>query len=220
MIAPFYIRALLFVQPLFWMILFKINYENLDKIFHKLEMPFYIIGIGFNMVVATFSIDFEFYTPELIITYSIFAMIATLSFSYFLNFRQALCMGFLIAYLNSFYWEFMIHIVAFISIGFNQNTIIQGWRLISLPFIFTTWEFNDKRKAFKLLLKGFLISAIFVFARGLIGIINIQTGLVHRDFYRAIHYYMNYPHRLISLLILIKIFFNFGRIRRKEDVKN
>ena len=220
MIDPFYIRLLIYGQPFIWMFLFKIEKSKLDNLFNKLEMPFYIIGIVFNMVIAYFSISFEFYTPELIITYSIFAMIATLSFSYFLNFRKALCMGFLITFINSYYWEFTIHIIAFFNFGINRNFFMQGWRLISIPFILKTWEFNDRRKAVKLLLKGLLISAIFVTARGLISIINIQTGLVHRDFYRAIHYYMNYPHRLICLLFLIKVFFDFGRLRRKEDVSD
>ena len=199
MIISYLIKSLIFVQPFLWIYLLGFNNNYVDRLFKYLQYLFYVIGFGFCLFVYLNNIHFEFYTEELLITYSFFVMITTFMFqSYYYNPRQSICMGFLITYFNSFYWESMLHIVAFIS-GGVMNTLYQASiHLLPLPFLLNKWIFLDNKKAIKLILYGLIVSAILVEIRAILQVFNLD------EVYHILN--LNQFNRYSSLAFLIVAF--------------
>lgn len=174
---------------------------------------FYALSLLIVQYIYLLKIRFEYFSTNLLITYIFFVVFTTYTLNNRFEFKESLCMGFLITFMNSFYWESMLHLVAFIHVGLTINSFVQLWRLIPLPFILYRWKFNDEKEVIKIIIKGLVISAIFVTFRGSISLLNKYLDYAYVDFFQYIHYWMNFPNRLICLYALIKVFYEHGEIK-------
>jgi len=187
------ILYVIYFQQIFFMVLINTK-KNIDKF----QIPFYIYSLTFIIVIAILNINIDAIKTHHLISYSIFVLITTYIFDRkFKQFNVAISLGFLLVFINSYYWESGLHIIAILNVGFTSNNIQQLLHLISVPLLLKLFEFDNKKKT----INYFLIGLLFSFS---IPIIMIDLKIVNDIFY---FYYM-YLIRIICLTILIKVFYN------------
>ncbi len=212
----YFIRLIIYGQILFWMWLYNYNGKIVKLLFQeKMKYFFYAHAFSFCGIVYVLNISFEYFNTKLLLTYTVFVILTTFIFNEKFNFKDSICMAFMIVFFNSFYWESMLHLVAFIHFGITLNAFTQVFRILPGIFLYRRWSFNNEKKVLKLFFKGLLISSIFVTIRGLIQFLNKWTLYQYRDVWNFISHWMNYPNRFICLFILIKIFYEHG-VKKNE----
>jgi hypothetical protein len=61
------------------------------------------------------------------------------------SFKEALCLGFLTVFLNSYYWELPLHMAEVLSGTLHVGMLVQLWRLVPVPFFLGHYRFTDRR---------------------------------------------------------------------------
>jgi hypothetical protein len=105
--------------------------------------------------------------------------------------KDALALSFLIVFINSYYWEFMLHFNVILFYGLNFNQLVQAFHLIPAYYLVKRTEFNDNKVVKKKLIYGLMISGL-----------NVVLLPFH---YRI---FTNNITRLCTLFILIDIVLN------------
>lgn len=200
------IKFLIYGQPFIWIFLLYNNNHYLDKLFSYLIKPFYLFGFVFIINIIINKVSFDFYTTELIVIYTFFVLTVTYCLESVYDFKVAICLGFLLTFINSFYWEFMLHIVAFLHVFITPNFFIQSWHLIPIPFLIKKFSFNNERVAFKLLLYGLILSAMLVTLRGSMEVLGFEYNW----------FIFNNINRCFCLYILTKVFYEHGRLKEND----
>lgn len=111
--------------------------------------------------VVLMRIEIAFYSTEILITY-IFMVAILVEYLMDLpesSFRISLSLAFLLVYVNSWYWEGILHIWAIQENGLNFNQIIQLLHLAPVPYLLYRWSFEVK-EAINWLTRGFAFSTI------------------------------------------------------------
>lgn len=132
----------------------------------KAEGYFLVIVFSGTFWVRFFELSIGFYSMELLILYSLFV-------AYFTeviyrhdkySFKEAMAISFLVVYLNSWYWEGLLHLWTISANGINLNQIYQLAHLIPAVYFLIRWEFyvNGSIDA---LMKGWLASGVITFLR-------------------------------------------------------
>jgi len=157
-----FIRAIIYLQPLFWIFLLRFQNEDLEYYFNKvlnvLVILFYVVFIGF---VLNFNMSYAFYNEKLLLIYSTMLLVSYYTLTLYFSNKESLCLSFLIVYMNSFYWEFPLHTIALLH-GEIINTIVQIFtHVYFIPILLMYVKFNDNRKAIKSLLYGLVVLTIF-----------------------------------------------------------
>ena len=109
---------------------------------------FYFAGVWFISFVYRFQFSFRYYTTSLLIQYALFTMAATYVFNQRHSIKQAVCLAFLTVFLNSYYWEIILHIVDYIAVFpnyyANLNVFLpQLWRLYPILFFHSRFKFRE-----------------------------------------------------------------------------
>ena len=130
-------QAGVLLQPLLWMWL----HGSRLKVPEFLKYVFYSVAMVAVFAVWITGFSVGYYTTFLIIQYCVFTTLAI----YLLNtrycFKEALCLGFLLTFLNSYYWELPMHVAAVFSGEPVVNVVFQLWRLAPLPFLLRHYRF-------------------------------------------------------------------------------
>ncbi len=158
-------RAFLIVQPFFWMWVLeddRFDFLNRDNVLGD----FICGGVFFVIVVLLSWFKVGQYSTGLIIFYAFFVLwVCSRIYDEFRwPFRESVALAFLIVYLNSWYWEGVLHLWALAENGFNLNQAFQMIHLIPGIYFLIRWEF-DRREAGHNLLMGWVISGVISFAR-------------------------------------------------------
>jgi len=132
--SRFLFRALIFGQPFFWMWLY-----DRDVDLSAYRNTFYVFSSSFCLAALITSVIhnalFEYYTAWLVFLYAFMVMFVTWALEEKFSFRKSVCLGFLLVYLNSYVWEFMLHFTSYMTYGFTANDLLQMQHLIVLPWL-------------------------------------------------------------------------------------
>lgn len=188
-------RALIF-QILVWIFIYEYG-SFLDRYEGILKMLFSMGGWVLSLVIIVFSPQIGFFTWELMLQYVLFIVGSTLFLSERFRFREAICLAFLVVYLNSFYWETFYHIAEIrvwwplpLTLGYWYDRIPQLMRLLPALWLRGKFRFTDLRY----LGLGFAVSYLLT-----------QIKLSYLIY---LHPHINYPwfnplHRVICLCLLL-----------------
>jgi len=185
-LSDYTIQALILGQPLFWMFLYESNFQFP----HRLINIFYLGSTIFAWIILIKEISIGYYTTFLIIQYIAFTILAISIFNIRYNFKEAVCLGFLVVFLNSFYWELPLHLAEILSGPPHVGMLVQLWRLIPVPFLLSKYRFKQNAKP------------ILELGLGFSGIIMISKFLLKLSLPWIYVYVLN---RLVCLLLLIKV---------------
>lgn len=173
MIDIFYIlRGLVYAQSFLWLYLLDIDFD-LEGSFIR-TMVYSSLGILYLMLAIT-GFSFSQYTNNLLkfytflLIYSI-AIIRLYNFPFtklmecagYYSFKDSVCLGFLFVFINSYYWEFMLHFNAIILGGLSLNQIIQMFHLIPAYLLYDKLEVHDRKSFYKMLIIGLIVGVLNV----------------------------------------------------------
>ena len=184
-LSDYVFQAGVLLQPLLWMWL----HGSRLKFPESLKYGFYSAAMVAVFAVWVTGFSVGFYTTFLIIQYCVFTALAV----YLLNtrycFKEALCLGFLLVFLNSYYWELPLHIAAVLSGEPVVNVVFQLWRLAPLPFLLSRYSFAPKAR--------YVVEA----GIGVSGVIMLAWWFLHL---RRIWWILPL-NRVVCLLLLVKV---------------
>lgn len=148
MIDYSYVQAVLWLQLWAWYSLYNYPVE-LGRLSESL---FYAAGICAIILVQVFQPHIGYFTPWLISQYMFYTLASVSVFKTRFMFRKALCLGFLVVFLNSFYWELFYHIYEFqlwwpnsLSLEWWYLRIPQWIRVIPAYFLSRWFNIRDMR---------------------------------------------------------------------------
>jgi len=158
-------RAFIIFQPFIWFWVLeddRFNFLNREE-----SLPFFtMLVFMWILSVGSTQASIGFYSTELLSLYSGLVLTGTITcirdFKY--SFKDALSLGFLIAYLNSFYWEGLLHVWAIQENGLNANQLFQMLHLIPAIYFIKRWEF-DVKHSIDCLMVGWALSGLLTFLR-------------------------------------------------------
>ena len=191
------INFVILLIPIVFMIINELDI-NLDY----LKNYFYIFGCFCFFVVRDYNINHMFYTSQLINLYILFVLLSVYLFDLKRSFKEALCLGFLTVYLNSYYWESMLHFASYMHGYIGLNEFLQFWRLIPFVYFYFYYEYEDK-SIFRYVIIGLIFSSLLVLLRAFL--IFFKMGYLNA--------YINNLNRFICLLILVYV---VNKLKKKE----
>jgi len=185
-----YVQVFLFLQVLLWVNLYHSRFNVPDT----LTPLFYIYGIVFLCLEYLTRFTVGFFTPWIIIQYIVMVLFSVAVYKQRFSFKQALCLGFMTVYLNSFYWELFYHVYEWqiwlpFSLGLEWwvNRLPQWIRLIPAFFIVNNFKVDN----LKPLTFGLMVSYVLTYLR-----FNVLSGGI-------IGLYLHPFHRAFCLVILL-----------------
>lgn len=143
-LGGFLFQVLVLGQPLFWMWLYETEFVQIKERFRG---NFYIISLCVLTLIYESGFSVGFYTTSLLIQYTAFTVFSVYIFNLRYNIKQALCLGFLTVFLNSYYWEMPLHLAEVLSGSIHAGMIVQLWRLVPLLFFFKHYRFTKYDRA-------------------------------------------------------------------------
>ena len=196
--GDFVFQAVVLGQPLFWMWLY-----GSDKIVirERFRWSFYFISVCMFRLIQQSGVSVGFYSNSLLLQYVALTILAVNIFNQRYNIKQALCLGFLTVFLNSYYWEIPLHLAEVLSGTLHVGMVVQLWRLIPVPFFLKHYKFTVRDRA--ILSVGLAFSTVIMFT----------VMFVRVPDYKLVLYSVN---RFISLCLLIKVLIE---AQRKDDVE-
>ena len=209
MINSYYIlRILVYAQSFLWLYLLNRDFE-IKSIIIKVLFPVCLVFIYFILHETGF--EFNQYTNNLLKYYIVLILFSynILRFSY--PFKNAVCLSFLLVFINSFYWESMLHLNAIIFNGLSFNQFVQSFHLITAYYLYKMFNFHWK--AFRIFIYGIIIS---------------NLNLLHHNFLpratRINNYVINRPMindltRILCLICLLFIFVNYVDDKKEGEIK-
>jgi len=184
-ISGFIVQGVILLQPLFWMWLHNSKVWFRERVAKEL---FTIVSVAVFFSAWSIGVSMGYYTTFLILQYIVFTVLAVYVFDTRRSFKQAISLGFLTVWLNSFYWEAPLHLAELLSGGPHIGMLVQVWRLAPLPFLLKNYSFDKYAKP--TLAVGLFLSTVIMYLR----------------IYLHIKYWWMYPlNRLICLLLLVKV---------------
>jgi hypothetical protein len=121
------VQILVYAQPALWLWLW-------DKKHRIPPMSLLLLGIVGAAGVALSGLSYGFYTNTLLIFYILSVVAVAYHYRDKTN-LQPICLGFLLVFVNSFYWEFPIHVADFLEFDSFGVVAIQALHLWPLPFL-------------------------------------------------------------------------------------
>jgi len=204
---------LIFSQPLIWIYILKFKHKIPDGFSSLIDyMP--LLSIPLFLYIYHFKVHFQFYSMSLLIIYIIFVNVSYTILSFKFNKVEALCLAFLIVYMNSLYWELNLHFVALIQ-GEISNTIKQiVSHVYFIPFLMPMLKIRERNKAIKTLLYGLVFTASMNIYRGFY--FFLRTYFRRNDYPFSLSgsfFYVNIMIRVVCLMFLLKTFISHIEIK-------
>jgi len=183
--SDYVFQAGVLLQPLLWMWL----HGSRLQLPESLKYGFYVVAevAVFAVWVTGFSVGY--YTTFLIIQYCVFTALAVHLLNTRHCFKEALCLGFLLVFLNSYYWELPLHVAAVLSGEPVVNVVFQLWRLAPLPFLLRHYRFAPRARI--VVEAGVGVSGVVMLARWFLRLRRVWWILP--------------LNRLVCLLLLVKV---------------
>jgi hypothetical protein len=122
-----WVQLAVYAQPALWLWLW-------DKELRIAPLRFILLGILGAAGVALGGLKYGFYTNTLLIFY----IVSVVAVAYHYRDRsglQPICLGFLIVFINSFFWEFPIHVADFLEFDSFGVVAVQMVHLWPVPFL-------------------------------------------------------------------------------------
>ena len=207
-IDTFYsLNSIVYAIPFIWLYILNKKVE-INNYYIKLLYPA-SFGIIYLMLVIT-GFGFNQYTNELLKFYTLLMLYAQYVLRHEYNFKDAVCLSFLLVFINSYYWESMLHLNFIMFNGLSLNQVIQGFHLVPAYFLYRMIEIKDINRFKKLILYGLVISTLNVLSinflsLSLFGFLQYNT----RDL-------VNNITRISCLTILLIIFITQIKIKRRR----
>lgn len=184
-LSDYAVQSVILGQPLFWMWLHG-NRWNFSEYF---KYAFYLGTGAFILVIWVTGFQIGFYHTHLIIQYAMLTVIAVFLYNQRNSIKEAICLGFLTVFLNSYYWEIPLHLAEILSGQLHAGMLVQLWRLVPVPFLLSHYRFTIRSRLF--------LSLGLAFS----GVLMIFQFILHLGFNYVWVYALN---RLICLLLLTK----------------
>ena len=201
------LRGMVYAQCFIWILLLDVEIDWVDRFFEYIFPLFFLSGFIAMGYVHMNQISLDFYSTRLINTYVIFVLFTSFCMGLKYNKRVSICLGFLLVFVNSFFWEFMLHLNTFVFNLEIANVLVQSLHLIPVPFLMRSFWFENRKEIKKLLVKGFIVGTINIMVLNLLprgrSLMWVHS-LVYNNFNRA-----------YCLSILITIFIFFAEKKRK-----
>lgn len=179
-----------YTQPFLWLILYNDHhFGRIDQLYFR------AFGLILAEFIALFNIRIGHYPPDILAQYVLMVVVVAHLFRDQKGLKP-FCLAFLIVFVNSYVWEFPIHVLDFIT---NRNLplqVIQGLHLAPLLFYHQITGIDWKRALIKNLDNLILVWA-FVLGSAYLRFTNPQ-GLI--DFY------LMHLNRYASLIVCLFIF--------------
>jgi hypothetical protein len=174
---------LVYLQPVLWILLFDSDLDFNNDTFIKW---FYGIGALTCFIVFYLNLRIEFYTTKLLAVYILMVLLATTLFNMKWDFKTSMCMAFLTVFFNSYYWEFIIHLTAYVQQkGFVANDLLQMFHLLPALFFHYRFKWRNRRRVLTYLLYGLMFSSIVTWFN-----VDLRFGLLS-------YFYGRFPYNLI-----------------------
>lgn len=158
MIDVFYLlRSIVYAQPFIWLYFLDKDID-IKNCYIRLLYP---IALGsLYLILRITGFEFSQYNNMLLRFYVLLVICShyVLRFNY--NYKDSVCLSFLLVFINSYYWEFMLHLNAIMFYGLSFNQLIQGFHLIPVYFLYRMIEIKDTRRVKKLILYGLIVSTL------------------------------------------------------------
>ena len=104
-----------------------------------------------------------FYTSTILIENILMVCLSTYLYNQRWTIKEAVCLGFLTVFLNSFYWEIVLHGAELLQYGFHVGQLVQYWRLVPLVFFLNKFSFNEENRT--QIVYGLIMISLFMFIR-------------------------------------------------------
>ena len=186
-VEGYLVQAAILVQPLFWMWLYgsRFNFPEDYKSY------FYLGASGFLMLVGVTGYEVGYYRTNLIVQYTVYTVVAVYLYNQRNSLKEAICLGFLTVYLNSYYWEAPLHLAALLSGEPLSNVVFQLWRLIPVPFLLRHYQLKEPAPAYLAIGLSFSVAVMF-----------LNWFVFHTSFIRWVLFVFN---RVVCLGLLVKV---------------
>lgn len=204
----FIFRALVYGQVFFWWWLYDQNWLNAKISEHGIELLFNVGLPALAFRIAWNHYGISQYSPAILLQYCLLYYVAWEIYRVKYSWVQAVSLMGLTVFLNSYYWESILHIHEFkMILGFTPNMILQMVHLLPVAFFLKRFRF-EKKESLDDLAWGFLISAI-------IGFISIRylgwnpySAIIPQAWRSPIKMILFFINRISCLFILIRVIFN------------
>ena len=183
-VSDYVFQAGVLLQPLLWMWL----HGSRLKVPEFLKYVFYSVAMVAVFAVWITGFSVGYYTTFLLIQYCVFTALAVHLMNTRHCFKEALCLGFLLVFMNSYYWELPLHVAAVLSGEPVVNVVFQLWRLAPLPFLLRHYRFALGAR--------YVVEA----GVGVSGVIMLARWFLHFD-----PWWILPVNRLVCLLLLVKV---------------
>ena len=140
------VQGALFFQLFLWFNLFHYK-PTLPRIIKSL---FYVIGGLMVPLIHLTQPHIGYFTPLILTQYTVYILAATAIYETQFNFNEAVSLGFLTVFLNSFWWEMFYHVYEF-QIWFPTSLTLGWWvaRMAQwirvLPYFYLRRNFEFKK---------------------------------------------------------------------------
>jgi len=192
---------IIWVQPIFWMVLFKFKTNRLDTLFKPFAICLFIAVVAIELIPSLNTIVYNiFASSKLVFLYSILGCV----FTWYLmeyrewHFPQALSISALAVHISSYYWEAPYIIRNAILVGFEWD-----W-FLHVMVIFLVWYIKDsvgwcpdRRRLVYLVSIGLIVSTIIMI------LYPIAPGVGASMIWNAPHYLLNRAVCSIIIFMLV-----------------
>ena len=206
----FILRGLVYVQSFFWLYLLDKDIE-INNYFVTVLFPT-LLGITYLILDMT-GFTFSQYTNNLLKFYIVMLLYSFTFIRRKYSFKDSVCLGFLLVFINSYYWEFMLHFNAIILYGISFNQIVQMFHLIPAYLLYKKLDVHNIKLFKKLLIYGLIISVLNLLS------FNVLPNYIYIYRFKYTIYVrriVNNLTRFICMNILLYVFLKYTELRKKE----
>jgi len=157
-------RAIVYAQPFIWLYFLD---KDIDIKGRYIKLLYPVALSSLYLILGITGFGFSQYNNELLMFYILLMLYSYYVLKHNYNFKDTVCLSFLLVFINSYYWEFMLHLNAIMFYGLSFNQLIQGFHLIPVYFLYRKIEIKDTRRVKKLILYGLIISTLNILALNL-----------------------------------------------------
>ncbi len=205
---------IIWIQPIFWMVLFNFKTDKLDRLFKPFAICLFIVIAAIELIPSLNTPVYSaFASIKLMFLYSIIGGV----FTWYLmdvkkwHLLQALSISALVANIGSFYWEAPYIIRNAILVGFEWDWFLHGMVIFLVWYIKDNVGWcSDRRRLIYLTGLGLLISTAIMILD------PIAPGVIAPLKWNSFHYLFN---RVVCSTIIF-ILINKDRVETKEEIDN
>jgi len=135
-LGGFAFQAGVLLQPFAWMWLHGSSLQA-PKYY---RYYFYLAAASAILLLGATGFSVGYYRTHILVQYVLLTAASVCLYSQRFSFKDALCLGFLTVYMNSYYWELPLHIAEYLTLKFHAGMLVQLARLIPLPYLLSRYR--------------------------------------------------------------------------------